>query len=84
MKFAKSLFDETKLPALTALVKTYLVRGGFEMQINVTDRAILEKARQNPELYKDLVVRIGGYSDYFTRLSPTMQDEVMLRTEHAL
>lgn len=84
MKFSKSLFDDSKLPALTALVKTYLLRGGFEMQINVTDRAVLEKARQNPELYRDLVVRIGGYSDYFTRLSPTMQDEVMLRTEHTL
>jgi len=84
MKFSKSLFNESKLSALTSLVKTYLMRGGFEMQINVTDREILEKARKNPELYRDLVVRIGGYSDYFTRLSPTMQAEVILRTEHEL
>ena len=43
---------------------------------------LLEKARQKPEEYRDLVVRIGGYSDYFTRLSPEMQQEVILRTEH--
>ena len=35
-----------------------------------------------PENYRDLVVRIGGYSDYFTKLSPEMQEEVILRTEH--
>ena len=54
------------------------------MQINVTDRAILEEARKDPEQYADLVVRIGGYSDYFTRLSPEMQSEVILRTEHTI
>lgn len=61
-----------------------LLRGGFEMQINVTDREILERARENPEEYGDLVVRIGGYSDYFTRLSPQMQNELILRTEHKI
>jgi pyruvate-formate lyase len=57
-------------------------RGGFEMQINVTDKEILEKAMKNPEDYRDLLVRIGGYSDYFTRISPQMQEEVLLRTTH--
>jgi formate C-acetyltransferase len=66
------------------LVRTYLLRGGFEMQINVTSREILEKAQKNPEQYEDLVVRIGGYSDYFVRLSKTMQAEVLERTEHTL
>lgn len=84
MKFTKAVFDEEKLGVMLALVKTYLARGGFEMQINVTNKEILEKARKNPELYEDLIVRIGGYSDYFVRLSPTMQEEVMARTEHGL
>ena len=44
-------------------------RGGFEMQTNVIDKAILERAIERPEKCRDLVVRIGGYSDYFTRLS---------------
>ena len=66
------------------IVKTYISRGGFEMQINVIDKETLEKAVENPEQYKDLVVRIGGYSDYFTRISPQMQKEVILRTEHEI
>jgi formate C-acetyltransferase len=59
-------------------------RGGFELQINVTDRETLERARKDPEAYRDLIVRIGGYSDYFTRLSPEMQEEIILRTEHTI
>lgn len=84
MKFTKSVFDEDRLGVMATLVRTYLMRGGFEMQINVTNKEILEKARKNPEQYEDLVVRIGGYSDYFVRLSPTMQAEVIERTEHTL
>jgi formate C-acetyltransferase len=61
-----------------------MLRGGFEMQINVTDKALLERAVEHPEEYRDLVVRIGGYSDYFTRLSSQMQQEVILRTEHKI
>lgn len=44
--------------------------------------ATLKKAQKSPEKYRDLVVRIGGYSDYFVRLSPEMQAEVILRTAH--
>ena len=44
----------------------------------------LQKARKNPEAYGDLVVRIGGYSDYFVRLTPEMQEEIILRTAHGL
>ncbi|MBO5271083.1 MAG: hypothetical protein J6B77_09875, partial [Clostridia bacterium] len=73
MKFAKSTLGRDSLNVMQGLIKAYMLRGGFELQINVTDRELLEKARQNPEAYRDLVVRIGGYSDYFTRLSPEMQ-----------
>ncbi len=59
-------------------------RGGFEVQVNVVDRETLLEARNHPEQYKDLVVRIGGYSDYFVGLTPAMQDEVILRSEHAV
>jgi formate C-acetyltransferase len=57
-------------------------RGGFETQINVIDASVLRAAQQNPEPYRDLVVRIGGYTDYFTRLTPEMQAEVIMRTEY--
>jgi len=82
MKFAKKSLGPHSIATMANLVKTYMARGGFEMQINVVDRETLLKAQQNPEAYKDLVVRIGGYSDYFVKLSPNMQAEVILRTEH--
>jgi pyruvate-formate lyase len=84
MKFNTSLFQSPSgVKMLRDLVLTYLRRGGFETQINVVDGETLRKAQQNPEQYRDLVVRIGGYTDYFTRLSKEMQDEVMLRTEYS-
>lgn len=67
---------------LLNLIETYIARNGFEVQVNVVDRAKLKAAQAHPHEYQDLVVRIGGYSDYFVRLSPEMQAEVLLRTEH--
>ncbi|MDR0451391.1 MAG: hypothetical protein LBH26_09025 [Treponema sp.] len=81
LKFSKKLFNEASIGKLMALIRTYLERGGFETQINVADKDTLVKAKAEPEAYRDLVVRIGGYSDYFVKLSPTMQEEVILRTE---
>jgi len=84
MKFPKKLFDESSVEKLLAMIYVYLERGGFELQINVVDRDTLLAAQKNPEAYRDLVVRIGGYSDYFVKLSPNMQAEVLQRTEHVL
>jgi formate C-acetyltransferase len=84
LKFSKKMFREQSREVLLGLIRTYLARGGFELQINVVDHETLQKARENPENYRDLVVRIGGYSDYFVRLSPNMQAEVIYRTEHIL
>ena len=84
MKFNTSLFKTPEgFSRLRDLILTFLRRGGFETQINVVDAEALLKARQSPDEYRDLVVRIGGYTDYFTRLSSEMQDEVMMRTEFA-
>lgn len=84
MKFSKSSLGESSVETMKSLIKVYLERGGFEMQINVVDREMLEKAMTTPEAYRDLVVRVGGYSDYFVRLSKEMQQEVVLRTEHTI
>ncbi len=84
MKFSKSSLGAKSIDTMKNLIKTYLKRGGFEIQINVTDKATLEKAVKNPEAYRDLIVRIGGYSNYFVKLSPNMQKEVILRTEHEI
>ncbi len=82
LKFSKASLGAHSLAAVMAIAKTYLMRGGFELQINVIDNETLKKARLQPDQYRDLVVRIGGYSDYFVTLSSQMQDEVIARTEH--
>ena len=84
LKFSKKMFGPDAMVKMLSIIRTYMERGGFELQINVVDRDTLVKARNNPEDYQDLVVRIGGYSDYFVKLSSQMQEELLLRTEHEL
>lgn len=82
MKFSRALFAGGDAEEnLGQLISTFLKRGGFELQVNVVNNDVLRKAQADPDSYRDLVVRIGGYTDYFTRLSPQMQAEVLLRYE---
>lgn len=82
LKFSKSRQSENFPRKLSRLIETYMLRGGMQIQINVVDRDTLLKAQKEPEKYRDLVVRIAGYSDYFVGLSEEMQEEVIMRTEH--
>lgn len=66
---------------LMELLKVYLRLGGQEVQVNCVSRETLQAAREHPEAYRDLLVRIAGYVDYFVGLPPGMQDEVIMRTE---
>jgi formate C-acetyltransferase len=84
LKFTPGRNRAKFVDSLTSLIDTYCDRGGFEVQVNVVDNATLLKAQKNPEQYRDLVVRIGGYSDYFVGLSPEMQAEVIARFEHSI
>jgi pyruvate-formate lyase len=63
------------------MIKTYFGRGGKHVQFNVVRRETLIAAQQNPENHRDLVVRVAGYSAYFTQLNRAVQDEVIARTE---
>ncbi|MBR5868049.1 MAG: formate C-acetyltransferase, partial [Clostridia bacterium] len=84
MKFSKAALGPGSLGTIRQIVETYLQRGGFEMQINIVDADTLRAAKADPESSKDLVVRVGGYSDYFVKLPPEMQEEVLLRTAHTV
>ncbi|NLN01606.1 MAG: hypothetical protein GX174_06860 [Lentisphaerae bacterium] len=85
MKFPGDLFRAPGAHGrLRELIETFMARGGFETQVNVVNRETLLAAEKNPEQYRDLVVRIGGYTDYFTRLSPGMRREIIMRTEHGI
>jgi len=84
-KFPASVFrTPADRAALRHLIETYLRRGGFEIQINVVGRETLLAAREHPEQYQDLLVRVAGYSDYFVHLCDKMQEEVIARAEHSL
>jgi formate C-acetyltransferase len=78
------LKTDADLHKLAALIRGYFDQGGHHVQFNVIDRAILEDAMASPEQYRNLLVRVAGYSDYFVLLSPEIQREILSRTEHAL
>ena len=63
---------------------TYFNRGGMQLQVTVQDSETLRKALAEPEKYPELIVRIGGYSEYFQRLGHALQAEVVKRTEQQL
>jgi trans-4-hydroxy-L-proline dehydratase len=82
-KFSGNLLHtEAGLAAMKVVIETYLCRGGFEIQVNVVSSDTLRDAQSHPENYRDLLVRVAGYSDYFTHLSQKMQEEVIARNEH--
>ncbi|MBN1955325.1 MAG: glycyl radical protein [Anaerolineae bacterium] len=82
-KFTPALLqDEDGLDKLAQLVRTYFKLDGHHVQFNVVDAATLRAAKENPERYRDLIVRVAGYSDYFCNLGEALQDEIIARTEH--
>ncbi|MDQ1354816.1 MAG: trans-4-hydroxy-L-proline dehydratase, partial [Acidobacteriota bacterium] len=76
------LKDEEGLTQLLHLVRCYFKLDGHHMQFNVIDAALLREAQGHPEKYRDLIVRVAGYSDYFVDLTPELQEEIIRRTEH--
>ena len=60
--------------------EAYFMGGGQQLSVNVLDAEELIRAKENPEHYSNLIVRVGGYSDYFTKLSPGLQDNIIART----
>jgi formate C-acetyltransferase len=84
MKFSPSLLEgEQGIDNLHSLVRSYFKLDGHHMQFNVVGAAKLREAQAKPEEYRDLIVRVAGYSDYFCDLSRSLQDEIIKRTEHA-
>jgi pyruvate formate-lyase/glycerol dehydratase family glycyl radical enzyme len=82
-KFTPELLkDDDGLDRLVHLVRTYFKLDGHHIQFNVVDAATLRAAQKNPQEYRDLIVRVAGYSDYFCDLSEALQEEIIARTEH--
>jgi formate C-acetyltransferase len=85
MKFhPAALATKSGLLKWANLVRTYFDLGGWEIQFNVVDANTLRAAQRHPEQYRDLVVRVVGYSAFFADLDKSVQDDIIARTEHAL
>jgi formate C-acetyltransferase len=82
-KFSPSFFeDEESYEKLTALIRSYFSLDGHHIQFNVVNAETLKDAQLHPERYRDLIVRVAGYSDYFNDLGEDLQNEIIKRTEH--
>lgn len=75
---------DTGLDLMADLIRSYFDMDGHHIQFNVIDRQTLLDAQQHPEEYRNLIVRVAGYSDYFYNLSKALQDEIIDRTEQAI
>ena len=82
LKFAPGQMSGENEDHVLALLRTFIERRGMEVQINCISNEMLRDAQANPENYKDLLVRVSGFSAYFTHLPKLVQEEVIDRNEH--
>jgi formate C-acetyltransferase len=82
-KFTPSFFkDDEAIRKVSQLVRSYFRMDGHHIQFNVVNAETLRDAQKHPENYRDLIVRVAGYSDYFNDLGEDLQEEIIQRTEH--
>lgn len=83
MRFLPGLLNsDESIAKLGSLIRSYFSLGGHHIQFNIVDNATLIEARKNPEEYRDLMVRVAGYSDYFNDLHDNLKQEIIDRTEN--
>jgi trans-4-hydroxy-L-proline dehydratase len=83
-KFSPELFEGENIDKLVQLIRSYFALDAHHIQINVVSADTLRKAQKKPEEYKNLIVRVAGYSDYFCDLNKDLQNEIISRTEHSV
>jgi formate C-acetyltransferase len=83
IKFSKQALEEDKgVDNLANWLRAYVDKGGYHVQINCLDNKTLREAQEQPEKHRNLLVRIAGYSAFFTELDEDCQDMLIARTEH--
>lgn len=83
LRFLPSLLrSEENVAKMGTLIRSYFAQGGHHVQFNIVDTATLIAAREKPEEYKDLLVRMAGYSDYFNDMHENLKQEIIERTEN--
>jgi formate C-acetyltransferase len=82
MKFSPQvLATEDDIDKLAHLIRSYFKLDGHHIQFNVITAETMRKAQQDPEQYRDLIVRVAGFSDYFVDVGRDLQNEIIARTE---
>jgi formate C-acetyltransferase len=66
-----------------SLLRTYVSKNGMQIQVNLVDQEVLKKAQVSPEQYRNVIVRVAGYCEYFTNLDRKLQDEIIRRTSQS-
>ena len=83
VRFSRPMFATAENRArLQSLIRGYFDLGGMQLQVNVVDQAMLAAAMADPEKYGDMIIRIGGFSEYWKNLTPALRRSVLERTEH--
>ncbi len=84
VRFTPALFKRDEdIKKCASLVRTYFKFGGHHIQFNIVDTETLRDAQKHPDQYKDLLVRVAGYSDYFNDMTEQLQNEIIARTENS-
>ena len=78
----KLLASDEGINKFAHLIRAYFKLDGHHVQFNVVSADTLKKAQNNPEKFRDLIVRVAGFSDYFVNISTELQNEIIKRTEH--
>ena len=85
LKLMANFFQQEKYQqAVRMLIEEYFSRGGLEIQFNTLDKETLSAAQKDPYKYRNLIVRVSGFSAYFVALEESLQNEIIKRTEHQI
>jgi len=84
LRIDPSVFKDGDMQRMAALVRSFIDKKIFHMQVNVVSSDTLRAAQKEPENYRDLVVKVAGYNAFFTQLTKDLQDTIIARTEHRL
>jgi len=77
-----AIAGQTGSKKLIELTRAYMRKGGFHVQYNVVDTKVLKDAQKNPDNYRDLMVRVAGFTQYWCEIGKPVQDEIIARTEY--
>jgi formate C-acetyltransferase len=84
LSFSRTNTHEENIKRITHYLEGYFEEGGMQVQLNMVDSDTLRDAMANPEQYEDLIVRISGYTGFYTKMQRDLQLEVIGRTEFAI